>query len=198
MTPTSYLLRDTKPEMAAAWQRCFGGDDSVQVSTGDILDRRADAIVSPANSFGFMDGGIDLAYSRHFGWDLQDRLQRVLREEHDGELPVGQAVIIETRNAAIPFLISAPTMRVPMNVADTLNAYLAFRAVIRAVKQHNRSGVLPIRSVLCPGLGTAVGRMPLDRCARQMWAAYIYAEKGQSPTFSTLGMAVDMHYRMMG
>lgn len=26
--------------------------------------------VSPANSFGFMDGGIDMAYSLHFGWQL--------------------------------------------------------------------------------------------------------------------------------
>lgn len=26
--------------------------------------------VSPANSFGFMDGGIDMVYSLHFGWDL--------------------------------------------------------------------------------------------------------------------------------
>lgn len=198
MTPVTYLLRDILPEMAAAWRRCFGEDDSIEISCGDIFERRADAIVSPANSFGFMDGGIDLVYSRHFGWGLQERLQRTLREEHDGELPIGQAVIIETRDRNIPFLISAPTMRVPMNVADTLNAYLAFRAVIRAVKQHNRSGRQPIQSVLCPGLGTAVGRMPVDRCARQMLAAYLFAEKGQAPAFSTLGMAVDMHYRMLG
>ena len=26
--------------------------------------------VSPANSFGFMDGGIDMAYSLHFGWQM--------------------------------------------------------------------------------------------------------------------------------
>lgn len=32
----------------------------------------------------------------------------------------------------IRFLISAPTMRVPSNVAKTTNAYLAFRAVLRA------------------------------------------------------------------
>jgi len=26
--------------------------------------------VSPANSFGFMDGGIDMAYSSRFGWQM--------------------------------------------------------------------------------------------------------------------------------
>ena len=30
------------------------------------------------------------------------------------------------------------------------------------------SGNEPIRSVLCPGLGTAVGRMPAERCAHQV------------------------------
>lgn len=197
MLTVSYCLRDIDPDLAAAWQRCFGHEPQVEVSCGDIFARRADAIVSPANSFGFMDGGIDRVYSQRFGWALQERLQARLHRDHDGELPVGQALIVETEDAEIPWLISAPTMRIPMDVADTLNAYLAFRAVVRAVKQHNRSGAAPIRSVLCPGLGTAIGRMPADRCARQMWAAYLCAEKGQVPVFSTLGMAVDGHFRLL-
>ena len=35
-------------------------------------------------------------------------------------------------NQPIKFLISAPTMRVPLDVSDTVNAFLAFRAVILA------------------------------------------------------------------
>ena len=44
----------------------------LQISYGDIFKGApaADAIVSPANSFGFMDGGIDYAYSDHFGWHM--------------------------------------------------------------------------------------------------------------------------------
>jgi hypothetical protein len=38
----------------------------------------------------------------------------------------------ENEGKVIKYLISAPTMRVPQNVADTTNAYLAFRAVLRA------------------------------------------------------------------
>ncbi len=34
------------------------------------LDVKCDAVVSPANSFGFMDGGIDLIYSHRFGTNL--------------------------------------------------------------------------------------------------------------------------------
>lgn len=172
MLDVKFFLRDRSKEVTEAWASHFKGIAQVEVSIGDIFAVQADAIVSPANSFGYMDGGIDLAYSYRFGWHLQERLQEVIRNEHDGELPVGQAVIIPTRHDDIRWLISAPTMRVPMVIASTVNAYLAFRAVIRAVREHNKQNPESINTVLCPGLGTATGAMPPDRCARQMLAAY--------------------------
>jgi O-acetyl-ADP-ribose deacetylase (regulator of RNase III) len=172
MQPIVFELRDIDPDVVSAWQKYFKGVPNVCISLGEIFERSADAIVSPANSFGYMDGGIDLVYLHRFGWELQTRLQTHLREEHDGELPVGQATIIETFDATIPYLVSAPTMRVPMNVANTVNAYLAFRAAIRAIKRHNREMPQAIRTILCPGLCTAIGRMPPDLSARQMAAAF--------------------------
>jgi O-acetyl-ADP-ribose deacetylase (regulator of RNase III) len=151
MAPTVYQLRDIDGEVVQAWTRHFEDIENVSISCGDIFALEADAIVSPANSFGYMDGGIDLVYLKRFGWELQTRLQSHLKEHHDGELPVGQATIVETLDPDIPFLVSAPTMRVPMNVSNTLNAYLAFRAAIRAVRQHNKTDARPIRKVLCPG-----------------------------------------------
>jgi O-acetyl-ADP-ribose deacetylase (regulator of RNase III) len=169
-----FHLRDINVEIARAWEQHFEDTDNVRVSAGDIFDlgEEVDAIVSPANSFGYMDGGIDLVYINRFGWELQDRLQSHIRAQHDGELPVGQATIVETADPAIPFLISAPTMRVPMNVSQTPNAYLAFRAVIRAVRLHNAESSRAIRSLLCPGLCTAVGRMRPTVAAKQMATAY--------------------------
>ncbi|MCX5744720.1 MAG: hypothetical protein NT062_19710 [Proteobacteria bacterium] len=38
--------------------------------------------------------------------------------------------------------------------------------------QDNALGRPPIKRVLCPGLGTAIGRMPVGRCARQMRVAW--------------------------
>jgi O-acetyl-ADP-ribose deacetylase (regulator of RNase III) len=173
LRPLVFELRDIDADVVRAWEKYFIGIANVRVSHGDIFEVSADAIVSPANSFGYMDGGIDLVYLRRFGWELQARLQGHLKEEHDGELPVGQAIIVETYDAAIPYLVSAPTMRIPMNVSKTVNAYLAFRAAIRAVKLHNRERPqAAIRTVLCPGLCTAIGRMPPDLTARQMAAAF--------------------------
>jgi O-acetyl-ADP-ribose deacetylase (regulator of RNase III) len=180
MSAVTFHLRDIDPDVVRSWKKHFKGIDNVQVSAGDIFESSADAIVSPANSFGYMDGGIDLVYVHRFGWELQGRLQSRLKEQHDGELPVGDATIVETLDTAIPYLISAPTMRVPMNVSKTPNAYLAFRAAIRAVKQHNAESDRPIRSLLCPGLCTAIGRMQPDMAAKQMAAAYRVCVLGES------------------
>lgn len=120
----------------------------------------------------YMDGGIDLLYSRHFGWELETNLKALLRELHFGELPVGQAVVLATGHDSIPYLVSAPTMRVPADIADTLNVYLAFRAALIAVHTHNANGAAPIGSLLVPGLGTGIGSVPPERAARQMRAAY--------------------------
>lgn len=183
--PIAIHLRDLGEALVVAWRREFDGIASVTVSRGDIfsnragtvapndpIDMKADAVVSPANSFGFMDGGIDAVYTYQFGLGLQERLQTLIAREHGGELPVGAAAILPTGHSDIPWCISAPTMRVPRDVSDTANAYLAFRAALRAVLDHNKRGLPVIRSILCPGLGTAVGRMPVHRCAHQMRVAW--------------------------
>ncbi len=166
-------LRDRSPALVEEWRREFSDHPEVEVSCGDIFDRTADAVVSPANSFGYMDGGIDLVYLNRFGWDLQDRLQAHLRADHFGELPVGQATIVPTGDAQIPLLVSAPTMRVPQRIAGTINVYLAFRASLVAVLRHNSTALEhPITSLLVPGLGTGVGRVPFVQAARQMRLAH--------------------------
>ncbi|MBA3712371.1 MAG: macro domain-containing protein [Pyrinomonadaceae bacterium] len=197
MRDVKFYLRDRDADVVRAWTKHFADTPQVEASQGDIFDVPADAIVSPANSFGFMDGGIDLAYSYRFGWQLQERLQELLRTEHDGELPVGDAVIIETGDADYRYLVSAPTMRMPMIVSNTVNAYLAFRATLRAVREHNRRGEDKIRSVLCPGLATATGAMSPEVCARQMWAAYAICVLGQMNSPQALWEVSDEHQRLI-
>jgi O-acetyl-ADP-ribose deacetylase (regulator of RNase III) len=68
----------------------------IEVAHRSIVDRPADAVVSPANSFGFMDGGVDWAYLQFFGEELQTRVQMVIRLQKFQELPVGGAVVVPT------------------------------------------------------------------------------------------------------
>ncbi len=168
-----------EPPLADAWDRYCGDLEGVTVHRGSILDVACDAVVSPANSFGFMDGGIDLLYSRYFGWHVQEQLQRLIVGHHHGELLVGAAEIVETNDSRILYLIAAPTMRVPMVLHDSVNPYLACRAALLLVKQGvfsagSRKGepvASYVKSVAFPGLGTGVGRVAPHICARQARAA---------------------------
>jgi hypothetical protein len=57
------ILTAVDRELAGAWRRCCGDVEGVEVQEGSIFDVHCDALVSPANSFGFMDGGIDALYT---------------------------------------------------------------------------------------------------------------------------------------
>jgi O-acetyl-ADP-ribose deacetylase (regulator of RNase III) len=173
------ILSAVEKELYEAWQSFCGNLPQVEIHYGSILDLSVDAVVSPANSYGFMDGGIDLLYSHRFGWQVQERLQKLIREKHHGELLVGQAEIVETGNLQIPFVIAAPTMRVPMILKDTVNPYLAARAVFLLIKHgaffdgNYRGEPISkfVQSIAFPGLATGIGRVGFNTCARQIQKA---------------------------
>lgn len=167
-------LCDTNEMMADVWREVFRDVDAVEVAQGDILALNCDALVSPANSFGDMSGGIDRHIDDFYAKAAQPAVMSAIHEQFMGELPVGMALIVSLASPRFPFLIAAPTMRVPGSVADTVNAYLAFRAVLVAVLQHNDCGgeEKKITSVAVPGLCTGVGGMIPGIAARQMRAAY--------------------------
>ena len=153
------------------WEKEFK-DCDVKVIFGNILNQEADAIVSPGNSFGFMDGGLDYQLSEFFGWDLEKKLQENIRKKHEGELLVGMAEILGTGNKKIPYIVCAPTMRVPMVIPASANPYLATRGVFLSINNFNNRENDKIKSVLVPGMGTGIGKVPYDICARQMRIAY--------------------------
>ena len=197
MAGVTYHLRDRGSDLTAAWQQHFAGVSDVLPATGDIFGVPVDAVVSPANCFGFMDGGIDRAYSKRFGWHVQDRLREVIARDWDGELPIGLALVVETGAADIRFIVAAPTMRAPVSVAQTLNAYLSFRAVLRAVRRLNQPRPGSIASVASPGMGTGTGEMPAGVCGRQMRAAWDEVEGGQPFRPSGVNDALMQHYRLL-
>lgn len=197
MSDIIYHLRDRGGELAEAWDRYFQDIPEIQPSVGDIFEFPADAVISPANGFGFMDGGIDRVYSEYLGWHVQDRLRTLLREQYHGELPVGWAVLIETVHPEIPYMISAPTMRAPTDVSQTLNAYLAFRAALRVIQKKNIEQPGTIKTVLCPGLATGTGEMSVEICAKQMHTAYIEVIHNQPFQPSGVNESILEHYRLL-
>lgn len=167
------ILVDPNPTLCAALQKDFRDLPNVEIVSGCFEELpEFDCVVSAANSFGLMDGGVDAAIIRFFGEALMQRVQRRILDECLGEQPVGTSLIVETGHPKHPFLAHTPTMRIPMSIAQTDNVYLAMWAMLLAVRRHNRTAERRIVTVACPGLGTGCGMMPCQEAARQMSLAY--------------------------
>jgi len=146
---------------------------TVSTFCGDIFKIEAQALVSPANSFGFMDGGIDQVYTDRFGGIVQESLQNNIKEMNFGEILVGQATHVCVDDPVYEYIIVAPTMRVPKRLPDSINIRLAFRAAL------DEANWLEVQSIVFPGMGTGVGGVNPKTAAYEMLRGYMdfYAPK---------------------
>ncbi|EKH7682095.1 macro domain-containing protein [Salmonella enterica] len=194
------ILSAPEPAMAAAFECYFQNTDNVEIIPGPFETiPEFDCMVSAANSFGLMDGGVDAAITTYFGTQLQERVQQHILSEYLGEQPVGSAFVIETGNSKHPWLVHAPTMRVPLIIDGTDAVYNATRAALLAIFQHNKSVAeyKKIKSVVFPAMGAGCGQVPPESVARQMklaWDSFSnppkainwqYASARQNAVFST-------------
>lgn len=187
------VLADTDQKIVDAYKKYCDGLDDVSFHHGSILDLDVAAVVSPANSFGFMDGGIDAVYTRFFGIGVQKWLREKIEAEHHGEILVGQALVVPSGHDKIKWVVSAPTMRVPQRLpANSVNAYLAARGALIAALEHK------LESIAFPGLGTGVGNFPAELCGQQMRQAIlaIYLKRSSFP--KKWKEAQDDHQRLYG
>lgn len=155
-----------RADLPREWKKEFK-NLPVEIKTGDLFDLSADAVVSPANSFGYMDGGLDGKLRDFFGIEIERKVQHTIKTQYNGELLVGQAIVTTTDHPQYKSLITAPTMRVPADVSDSINAYLAMKAIIQTAIAHPN-----INSFVCSGLCSLSGQMRPEVVARQMAAAY--------------------------
>jgi len=164
-------------DLFSAWELFCGHHNFVTVTKQDIMSIDAEAVVSPANSFGFMTGGIDLHYRNYFGKAIEDDLRNKIASEFDHELLVGQATSVKIFNppqlTKYKYMIAAPTMRVPENVSHTINAFLSIKAALIEAQKIN------VESIVFPGMGSGTGGMLSADCAKQANAAinYVLIEK---------------------
>jgi hypothetical protein len=138
------ILVDPNRELCECWKKQFRGLSHVEIVNGRFEKlEEFDCMVSAADSFGLMDGGVDLAISSYFGFELMDRVQERIIRDYLGEQPVGTSIIVETGNTEHPFIAHTPTMRVPMTIATTDYVFAAMWAMLVAVHQHNREALCP-------------------------------------------------------
>jgi O-acetyl-ADP-ribose deacetylase (regulator of RNase III) len=167
------ILVNPEPAMCAEWQMAFDRFGSVSIVEGLYEDLPPhDCFVTAANSFGLMTAGIDAAVVDFHGQDLMDRLQLRIQAEFLGEQPVGTAILEETGTPGFPFVVHAPTMRVPKAVDGTDAVYIATWAALVAIYRHNLATDEKIESVAMPAMGAGFGNVPFREVARQMSVAY--------------------------
>lgn len=162
--------------MASAWDGVAEGRPWARVFRGSVTDLTVDAVVSPANSFGLMGGGIDGVYARWLP-GIEKRVRAAIGTSYrDGELPVGSALIVPTgAPAPLPsWLISAPTMRRPGELLDAAgdNAFAAALAIVTLWRDGTTPDGSPVRdavrSLALPGLGTGVGGLSPSTCVTRV------------------------------
>ncbi|MFE5768554.1 ADP-ribosyltransferase domain-containing protein [Streptomyces sp. NPDC056485] len=167
------VLTDVNERVVEAWRAAFADTPGIEIRRGSILDEDVDAWVTPTNSRGRMDGGVDAAIKGHLGSGIQLRVRRAVRDRFAGAMPVGSAVCVPSGAAVPRFLISTPTMvESSQNVSATLNVALACAAAFQAVHRQNRKAPGSIRSVALVGMGAQTGRVPARMCANLMWTGY--------------------------
>jgi O-acetyl-ADP-ribose deacetylase (regulator of RNase III) len=110
------------------------------------------------------------------------------------ELLVGEALVVPTENTRVPWLIVAPTMRVPMRVRTSINAYLAMKAILIAARNHATQP--PLQTVAIPGLGTGIGEMSPEICAGQMWQAFREVVMGEDQPPGNFAEAQKRHVQL--
>lgn len=156
--------------LQAAWEKALPGfarafetaGHAIAVTRGDITALTVTAVVSPANSYGFMRGGVDLAYTNRFGPGLEAALRAKIAAMPGGLLPVGRAVVVPTGDTAIPYCVSAPTMERPMRLSGPEPVRLASRAATVCALAEGYA------SLAFPGMGTGTGGLRADAAAKAM------------------------------
>ncbi len=195
---TIYTLCDRKEELINEWKKVFHNYSNIIIKKKGFFETDCQAVVSPANSYGKMRGGLDYYLSIFFDkntptickennikfheifdnpsiaslfykkldWTIERKVTKKIKNNYKGVLPVGEAILIKTNNNKISYLISAPTMKIPMDISNTENIYKTTKAILKIAEEKD------IRSVLIPGLGTGVGKVSAEKCAIQMEKAF--------------------------
>lgn len=162
-------LLDINKRMYISWFSYFQDFKNINIVNDDLhsfLKRvNIDCLVSPANGFGIMDGGFDLAITQWYGKNLIEIVQNKILKEYYGEQPVGTSLIVNTESNP-KYLIHTPTMRHPMTIRDCEIIYHCMRSTLIKALEND------IKSIIIPAFGGATGGISSDIVAYMMYRAY--------------------------
>jgi len=193
------VLVDINPKMIAAWRATFEENPEVEIVQGSMLAQPVSAWVTPTNSRGSMDGGLDAIIKKHFGQLIETRVQQEIARLYAGVMPVGHATFVPTGQIQPKYLISTPTMAGSSeDISATMNVALACAAAFQAVHMCNAQDAGGIRSVALPGLGANTGKVPVEICADLMWTGYNLFREREFTSFAELRQVLEAELGDLG
>ena len=170
-------LCDYNPAMCEAWKAALNETiyfhENIEVFQGSFHDfmkthSEVEGIVSPANSYGLMDGGYDAAIAEWFGAETVEAVQAAVIKECFGEQPVGSCLIVPvpTSVACGQFILHTPTMRVPSIIEDPEVVYHCTRScIMEALKAE-------LNTIVIPAFGGCCGKVNPKMIADYMERAF--------------------------
>lgn len=190
-----YIFFDIDGNLLSDYSRALNNIEDVEVcqeptNLRDLEElEEIDVFVSPANSYGWMNGGIDAAYSQIFP-NVQKHVQEKIAKlgyiddySKRSILPVGSATIISMENSNRRFetiqIVCAPTMQMPANISRTPeNIFYAMYAILKVTEYLPKDF-----KVAVPGMGTGVGRVSSEESAKQIREAFLTYRRGLTPKY---------------
>ena len=133
---------------------------SFEVELGDPLAFDIDAVVSPANTKGIMNGGYDAVLRRYFGIGIEYMVHQYLEKF---KIDVGQAIAVKTGHPKVDWLIVSPTVSVSgegLSGHTSVSYACAYNSVKVAIEKN-------VEYLGMTGLGTGVGGLDRREAARQ-------------------------------
>lgn len=184
-----FIFIDLEPNNIKIFQEVFNGIDNSlaqfefkKVKPGFIKNGYADCIVSPANSFGLMDGGVDLEINESLNYIDESLVRPQIKLQFFGEQPIGSCLLLKTHCSNYHYLAHTPTMRIPEDVSGTDIPYSAFRTLLITLLNHNKklknnksndkTNDRVIETILITPFCTGAGKIDPLTSARLMRLAY--------------------------
>lgn len=186
------ILCDNNKNIVYEWKRVFSNHESVKCILGDYcqtaVNENVDALVSPANSFGIMDGGLDLYIQKFYlknNINIQDLVQEEIRRIFYGIQTVGSSMFVD--NDFIN-LIHTPTMKVPGQINDLNVIYFATRNTIICARKNG------VKKILIPAFGAGIGNIKHSIVARIMEDAFESLELNYFEDWKHVNYLVDKEF----
>lgn len=156
----------------------FSDSLNVNVFRCDVSQiSEADCVVAPSNSYGIMNDNKKNNHSIQKSINLlldniEPRVKNVINSIYYGEQPVGTGFLLETSNERFKFMAHVPVKMYDEDIENTSNAYLAFRALLVCILNHNKVSENKIKSIVCSSFCTDNGIMHPHKAVRQLRVAY--------------------------